>query len=356
MEPFIFDLVVVGGGAAGYFAAINAKLQNPLLSVILLEKTRQPLAKVRISGGGRCNVTHHCFEPKKLVERYPRGNKELLGPFTKFGPVDTISWFESRGVPLKVEDDGRMFPTSDSSESIIRCLQGEIKKLGIEVRLEASVQEIKSGFEVVLKEGVIKGKNVLLATGSSKAGWEMAKNLGHALVDPVPSLFTFNCPTSPLLDLSGIAVEKAFIQIKGTKLAAEGPLLITHWGFSGPAVLKLSAFGARILHEKNYKAEIEIDWQPDPDLKIPKNLLKRLDPDHLHDSRYTLDGKTTFKYEFTTAGGVELKEVNFKTMESKLVPGLYFAGEVLNIDGITGGYNFQNAWTTGWLVAQALSK
>lgn len=351
-----YDLVVIGGGAAGFFAALNAKAKNPQFKVVILEKTRQPLAKVRISGGGRCNVTHHCLEPKQLVERYPRGQKELLGPFHHFGPADTIKWFESRGVPLKVEEDGRMFPTSDSSESIIQCLMGEAKKLGVEIRLEAAVVDIKPGFEVILKDQVLKAKNVVLTTGSAKGGWEIAQKLGHKVVDPVPSLFTFNCPKSPLLELSGISVEKAYVMIKGTKLAAEGPLLITHWGFSGPAVLKLSAFGARILHDKNYKAEVVIDWQPDELQKIPKNLLKKLDLEKLHQSSYQLEGKTTFKYEFTTAGGIELKEVNFKTMESRVVPRLYFAGEILNIDGITGGFNFQNAWTTGWLISEAVGK
>lgn len=353
-----YDLIVVGAGAAGFFAAISAKEASPALKVLLIEKTRQPLAKVRISGGGRCNVTHSCFDPRKLVEKYPRGNKEMLGPFTRFGPQDTIEWYEKRGVKLKTEEDGRMFPVSDSSESIIQCLMSEIKKVGVELSIETplvSVEKKEDLFEVAFKTGHVTTKNLLLATGSAKPGWEIASQLGHTLVEPVPSLFTFNCPTSPLLDLAGISVEQARVKILGTKLEAEGPLLITHWGFSGPAVLKLSAFGARLLQEKGYKAEIEIDWQPNEEIRLPKNLAKRLDPEQIHTSRYQIDGKTTFKYEFVTAGGILLKEVNFKTMESKKTSGLYFAGEILDIDGVTGGFNFQNAWTTGWIAGQAIA-
>lgn len=361
MTDKTYDLIVVGGGAAGFFAAINTKERLPHFKIAILEKTRQPLAKVRISGGGRCNVTHHCFDPKKLVTHYPRGEKELLGPFNHFSPTETVEWFQSRGVALKTEEDGRMFPVSDSSESIAGCLHDQVKKLGIELHLEASVTKIipkdESGhFELVMKEGEsLKTRNLLLATGSSKQGWEMAASLGHKIVPPVPSLFTFNCPTSPLLELSGIAVPKVRIKLVGTKLEAEGPCLITHWGFSGPAVLRLSAFGARLLHEKNYHSEIEIDWQPYEEGSIPKNLLKKLDPLLIHKSRYQIEGKTTFKYEFTTAGGITLKEVNFKTCESKVQPGLYFSGEILDVDGITGGFNFQNAWTTGWLVSQNIN-
>lgn len=349
-----YDFIIIGGGAAGYFAAINLKEKNKALKVLILEKTRQPLAKVRISGGGRCNVTHACFDPKKLVENYPRGSKELLGPFTRFGPKETVKWFESRGVKLKEEADGRMFPESDSSETIIRCFQKECSRLGVELRLEASVQEVKPGFKVILKNELLVSNALVITTGSSKWGWECAKSFGHTIIDPVPSLFTFNCPTSPLLDLAGVAVQKSLVKIISTKFSSEGPLLITHWGFSGPAILKLSAFAARELYARNYHADIEIDWQPESELKVPKNLLKHLSPETLHQGRYHMEGKSTFKYEFTTAGGVDLKEINFKTMESKKEPGLYFAGEILNIDGITGGFNFQNAWTGGWIISENL--
>lgn len=337
------DLVVVGGGAAGFFAAINAKEAHPAARVLLLEKTLQPLAKVRISGGGRCNVTHGCFDPRKLVENYPRGRLELLGPFSRFQPEDTCKWFESRGVRLKMEDDGRMFPVSDSSETIVQCLMNEAKRLGVVVRLGAGVERIEKGFLIHLKGEVIEAKALILATGSSKKGWEMAKSLGHTLVEPVPSLFTFNCPTSPLLDLAGISVPDGRIAIEGTKFEARGPILLTHWGFSGPAPLRLSAFAARWLHERNYQATLLIDWGE----SVPKNLAKKLPI-----PRFLLDGKTTFKYEFVTAGGILLKEVNFKTFESKIVPGLFFAGEILDIDGVTGGFNFQNAWTSAWLASR----
>lgn len=350
-----YDTLIIGGGAAGFFAAINLKEKAPDQKIAILEKTLQPLAKVRISGGGRCNVTNSCFEPKKLIENYPRGNPEMLGPFTRFGPEETVAWFESRGVTLKIEPDGRMFPVTDSSQTIIDCLMGEAKRLNVELRLGASVQKIEPGFKVHLKDKELTAKNLVLATGSGKWGWECAKSLGHTIVEPVPSLFTFNCPSSPLLDLSGVAVEKGRVSIVGTPFTFEGPILLTHWGFSGPAVLKLSAFAARYLESRGYQAEIEVDWQPDPAFSVPKRLLKRLTPDTLHKSRYTLNGKTTFKYEFTTAGGIDLKEVNFKRMESKVTPGLFFAGEILNIDGITGGFNFQNAWTGGWIISESLA-
>lgn len=347
-------IAVIGGGAAGFFAAINIKEKNPGRRVVLLEKTRQPLAKVRISGGGRCNVTHQCFEPKRLVECYPRGKRELLGPFTRFGPVDTIEWFLKRGVQLKTEADGRMFPVSDSSETIIECFLNEAKRLGVELRLQTAVLRIDRDLSMHLPDEILKCAAVVLATGSVKGGIEMAEKLGHTKVDPVPSLFTFNCPTSPLLDLAGLSVPKARVSLVGTKLEALGPVLITHWGFSGPAILRLSAFGARILHEKQYQADLLIDWAPDLELPLPKNLARRLTPETLHKSLYKIEGKTTFKQEFVTAGGITLKEVDFRTMESKIVPGLYFAGEILDIDGITGGFNFQNAWTGGWLISEAL--
>lgn len=398
-------IVVVGGGAAGFFGAISCAQKNPDAKVILLEKNRQVLSKVRISGGGRCNVTHSCFDPRKLVEHYPRGNKALLGPFTRFQPRDTIQWFESRGVPLKTEDDGRMFPTTDSSESIIQCLQSEVIKNNIEIRLEAGVnriERISDGFNLDLSTNEnLFCHRLLIATGSSPKIYECLKELGHSTEPLVPSLFTFNIPNSPFLELAGISLPKVHIKILGTSLQQSGPLLITHWGFSGPAVLKLSAWGARILNEKNYEAEIQINWLPEHSLEEVKNklisskkefaakqmsneqpfdfaknlwkkfleisgipldlrwaMLSKAQMDkltkELTSAVYKIKGKTTYKEEFVTCGGIKLEEVNFKTMESKIVPGLYFAGEVLDIDGITGGFNFQNAWTTSWIAGQSM--
>lgn len=399
-QPFIH--VILGGGAAGIFAAIRCKDIQPSCSVILLEKTNQLLSKVRISGGGRCNVTHACFDPLLLSQSYPRGAKELLGPFHFFQPKDTISWFKERGVTLKVESDGRMFPTTDSSETIIDCLLNEAHRVGVEIKKQqhlVSIQKVNHQFYIQLKQEQIIADQILLATGSSPSGYAIAKQFGHNLVEPVPSLFTFNTPTSPLLDLSGISVEDVIVTLKDTSFKQRGPLLLTHWGFSGPAVLKLSSWAARKLHDLNYKTTLLINWtasqnqdtlyqtllqqkasHPQKCLPsfLPSNLSCRLytslgiDPAipinklphktfaqiaaKLHADAYTIDGKTTYKQEFVTAGGVDLKEVDFKTMQSRIVPGLFFSGEILNIDGITGGFNFQNAWTTGWLAGTAMGK
>lgn len=397
------DLVVVGGGAAGIFAAISAKASNPEARVVLLEKSAVLLAKVRVSGGGRCNVTHACFEPNLLVKNYPRGEKELLGPFHTFQPRDTIEWFESRGVKLKTEADGRMFPITDSSETIIECLLEEAQTLGVEIQLRQRIQSIthtEGKFKLELKEGSLECAHLLLATGSSAEGYAWAEQLGHSIQKPVPSLFTFNVPTSPLKQLSGISVQTAELRIKGTSLTQKGPLLITHFGFSGPAALKLSAWGARYLHEKEYRVELSINWLPEltpeeifarfmklktnfPNKSLSsespfllpkslwKTLLEQLSPNFtkrladiankdlqslaqkLHEDLYQVEGKTTNKEEFVTCGGVTLKEVNFKTMESKICPGLFFAGEILDIDGVTGGFNFQNAWTTGFIAGSS---
>lgn len=345
-------VLVIGGGAAGFFSALIHKEHHPDDEVIILEKTRQLLSKVRISGGGRCNVTHSCFEPKDLTKNYPRGAIELLGPFHKFQPSDTINWFEKRGVKLKTEEDGRMFPITDSSETIIQCFLKEAAKLKVSIRLESGVDKIEPGFKVTLKSGeILEAEKIILATGSNPNGHALAKSLGHTIVDPVPSLFSFNCPTSPLLELSGISL--SHVKVKLGSMTTEGPMVLTHWGFSGPAILKMSAFAARYLHSLNYKTPFTIDWQPNPDNPIPKNLLKVLDPLKIHNSEYVIDGKTTYKAEFVTAGGVLLKEIHFKNMESKLSPGLYFAGEILDIDGVTGGFNFQNAWTTGFLAGRS---
>lgn len=400
-------IAVIGGGAAGFFGAIACANANKNNRIILLEKARQVLAKVRISGGGRCNVTHACFDPALLVQNYPRGGKELRGPFARFQPRDTINWFESRNVPLKVESDGRMFPTTDSSETIASCLIQECRALGIDLWTERGVtdcQKTEHGFALALSSGEILNCNrILVAAGSGPKVHEWLSRLGHTIIPPVPSLFTFNIPNSPLHELSGISVPKASLSIDDTPLKQSGPLLITHWGFSGPAVLKLSAWGARTLHDMKYKATLRVNWLPDlseEDLKntlisqrksapvrqvsteapfsLPKNLWKAFlsmaDIPHetkwaalsnlqikslasiLHAGTFAIDGKSTHKDEFVTCGGINLKEVDFRTMESRLCPGLYFAGEVLDIDGVTGGFNFQNAWTTSWIAGNAMAE
>lgn len=372
----MFDLIVIGGGAAGIFAAIQAKESYPESSVLVLEKTATLLAKVRVSGGGRCNVTHSCFDPKQLVNNYPRGSKELLGPFHRFQPQDTIRWFTERGVALKTEADGRMFPTTDSSQTIINCLLNEAKRLGVEIRLGQKIERITKAdhFCLHLKDGAtLESYNLLLATGGNKDGHEFAHSLGHTIVPPVPSLFTLHSPTSPLNVLSGIAVQDVAIELEGHK--QRGPLLITHFGFSGPAVLKLSAWAARTLFDRNYRAELKINWLPQlteeeiyeklvegDHIYLPKKLYQALTSDKnlrkvaqkLHADVYQIDGKTMHKEEFVTCGGVSLKEINFKTMESRHCPGLFFAGEILDIDGVTGGFNFQNGWTTGFIAGSSL--
>lgn len=402
MDLCTFDFVAIGGGAAGFFGALSAKAAHPDAHVLILERTSQLLSKVRISGGGRCNVTHSCFEPKLLVQNYPRGSKSLLGPFTRFQPRDTIEWFAERGVELKTENDGRMFPITDSSQTIIDCLTEEAKKIGVEIRLKQHIDNVtfsEGNFVISMNSSEpIYAKRILLATGSHPQGHLFAKSFGHTVQDLVPSLFTFNIPNSPLVDLSGISVPNAVVSLVDSPLTQTGPLLITHWGFSGPAVLKLSAFGARWLHERGYKAEVKINWLGEKrevvvaslrawklehmaqaagtsnPFALPKSLWRRLieraavDPvkrladmsnevltrlsECLTGDVYRIHGKTTYKEEFVTCGGVTLDEVNFKNMESRLQPGLHFAGEILDIDGITGGFNFQNAWTTGWLAGR----
>lgn len=390
------DFVVIGGGAAGIFAAIEAKRANPKASVLLLEKSAVLLAKVRISGGGRCNVTHACFDPLLLSKNYPRGGKELIGPFHRFQPRDTVEWFQSRGVKLKTEEDGRMFPTTDTSETIIYCLLSEAKKLGVEIALRQRIEHIvkqEGLFSIQIQDTQILTHALLLATGSSPQGYELANQFGHSIQEPIPSLFTFNVPTSPLRDLNGISLN-AELRIGGTPFSQTGPLLLTHFGFSGPAAIKLSAWAARELFAKDYRVELLINWLPKKGVEeiyqalvqlkttspqknlstenlfgLPKNLWKRFAEDKkikdipnkelrrlsekLHADSYQVEGKTTNKEEFVTCGGVTLNEVNFQTMESKLCPGLYFAGEILDIDGVTGGFNFQNAWTTGFLAGTA---
>lgn len=397
--------VVVGGGAAGFFGALTCAQFHPQDRVILLEKSNQLLSKVRISGGGRCNVTHACFDPALLVHYYPRGSKELRSPFIRFQPKDTIQWFESRGVKLKTEEDGRMFPVTDSSETIIQCLLQEARRLGVQIRTVCGVQQIErsdQGFVLSLTNGEsLIAERLLMATGSAPRVYPLLKNLGHTLVPLVPSLFTFNVPDSPLIDLAGISVSHVHVKIAEINLEQSGPLLLTHWGFSGPAILKLSAWGARELHALDYQATMVINWLPaysedqlrqqlnlfkqeqaarqigsESPLFLPKQLWRRLIElsaidleqrwaslsnkhiqallNQLRASSFAIQGKTTYKQEFVTCGGIPLSEINFKTMESRLCPGLYFAGEILDIDGVTGGFNFQNAWTTGWIAGQSM--
>lgn len=403
--PDRLTITVVGGGAAGFFGAISCAHHFPQHRILLIEKSRQVLSKVRISGGGRCNVTHACFDPSLLVKNYPRGNKELRGPLSRFQPQDTIRWFESRGVHLKTEEDGRIFPVTDQSETIIHCLMNEAKKLGIELMLEQGLQEIeKQPDHFVLSltnESKITCDRVLIATGCIPKVLLLMEKLGHTIVPLVPSLFTFNIPDSPFLDLSGISVESVSVKLPSWNLEQKGALLFTHWGLSGPAVLKLSAWGARELHSVNYSTHVLINWLPQNSeeeirfsllgskqklmgkqigtealFSLPKQLWKRLlniskipeeirwaDCSHtqlqtlilqLRATSLKIEGKTTHKQEFVTCGGVALDEVSFKSMESKICPGLFFAGEVLNIDGVTGGFNFQNAWTTGWIAGQSI--
>lgn len=397
-------VVVVGGGAAGFFSAITAAIANRHAQVTIIEASRQPLAKVRISGGGRCNVTHACFDSSILVQNYPRGGKALLGAFTRFQPKDTVAWFANRGVELKTEADGRMFPITDSSETIVSCLMNAVKAYSIELHTGVPVVSVRSlpsssqKFAVVLKSGeTLDCDRLLLATGSNPVGYKIAQDLGHKIEPPVPSLFTFNIPEPNLLELAGVSVESVRLRLSvpgKPPLEQIGPLLITHWGLSGPAVLKLSAWGARVLRSSNYQATLTIDWLPQHQHEeVRRNLLavknewgrkpiglhrgvnlphrlwqyiisrvgiakeerwaelssKTLNQllQELSQGQYFVKGKGAFKEEFVTCGGVNLKEVNFKTMESKLVPGLYFAGEILDIDGVTGGFNFQSAWTTG---------
>jgi len=399
-----FDIIIVGGGAAGFFTAINIVEKSPKLKVAILERGKEVLTKVRISGGGRCNVTHACFEPNELVKFYPRGEKELRGPFHQFASGDTIEWFEKHGVELKIEEDGRMFPISNSSQTIIDCFIKATQKLGIAVLTGQSLQSVfkKDNFwKIETQNENYIAEKLILATGSNPKIWEMLTNFRHTVVSPVPSLFTFNIKDSRIKELPGISA-LATVKIKDTKLTSTGPLLITHWGMSGPAILKLSAWGARILFEKNYQFTIFVNWLNDADFEDVEKTLKELKLEHskkaiakkspfdlsnrlweslvlasgietdtkwadlsknqiqnlanqLTNATFNVNGKSTFKEEFVTAGGIDLKEINFKTMESKLHENLYFAGEIVNIDAITGGFNFQNAWTSGFTIANAIT-
>ncbi|MCI0530772.1 MAG: NAD(P)/FAD-dependent oxidoreductase [candidate division Zixibacteria bacterium] len=403
-------IIIAGGGAAGFFGAISAANQNPNAEIILLEATHKPLQKVRISGGGRCNVTHHCYEPAELVKGYPRGGRELLGPFTRFQAKDTVAWFEKQGVRLKTEEDGRMFPVTDVSETVVGCLLNSARKLGVKLWLGARVKGVRltdSGqYEVELADGARHlCDKLLLATGSSLQGLKLAESLGHGIIPCVPSLFTFKI-TNPRLDgLSGISFENVSLTLtcdENQQLEQTGALLITHWGLSGPAVLKLSAWGARMLRQCDYHARLKANFLPDKNFERihaelaafrEQNSRKKVQTDspfriparywhqmlkfvgigedtvwnqftktamnaivsELTGGIFEITGKGVFKEEFVTCGGVNLKEVDFKTMESKTSPGLFLAGEILDIDGITGGFNFQSAWTTGWIAGLSMA-
>ncbi len=399
-----YDLIVIGGGAAGFFTAINVAENNPNLSIAILERGKEVLSKVRVSGGGRCNVTHAEFIPNELSKNYPRGEKELKGPFHTFMTGDTMEWFDRRGVALKIEEDGRIFPVSDSSATIIDCFLSETKRLGITVLTNHSVKNFEAnneGWNVETNQGNFTTKKLMIATGSNPKIWKLLNTLGHNTIHPVPSLFTFNIKDPRIKELPGV-VTNALVKVKNTKLSSEGPLLITHWGMSGPAILKLSAWGAIALNALHYDFEIKVNWlqhytaqeilEELKELKnknskqhifkytqfeLPKRLWQSLvlasgiKPDtrwadvnkmllytlseQLTQGVFKVHGKSTFKEEFVTAGGITLKEVNFKTFESKRYKNLYFAGEVLNIDAITGGFNFQNAWTGAFIAAQAIA-
>ena len=400
-----YDVIIIGGGAAGFFAAINIADRNPNLKITILERGSKVLTKVKISGGGRCNVSHAEFDQKELTYNYPRGQKELLGPFHKFMTGDTIEWFKNKGVELKIEEDGRMFPKSDSSQTIIDCFLKEIKKHNIEVLKNQSVKHLnknKDNWEVVTKDETFKSEKILVSTGSNIKVWNILKELGHNIVEPVPSLFTFNIDDNRIKNIPGVVAKNAKIKIVDSQLESQGPLLITHWGMSAPAILKLSAFGALELAKLDYEFKIMVNFVSlshndvlqelknikerfakkttynSPQLELPKRLWQQLVlasnifegvrwadlnknqleelTNQLTRATFQVDGKSTFKEEFVTAGGIDLKEVNFKTFESKLHKNLFFAGEILNIDAVTGGFNFQNAWTGAYIAAESIAE
>ncbi len=397
-------IIIVGGGAAGFFTAITAAENNANLEVIILEKGDKVLQKVKVSGGGRCNVTHACFTPNELVEFYPRGKKELLGPFHQFMTGDTMEWFENRGIKLKIEGDNRVFPESDSSQTIIDCFTESAKNAGVKVILNQNVTAIlktEDQFEIITNTCNYSADQLVIATGSNPKIWNLITKLGHKIITPVPSLFTFKINDIRIKEIPGVSVPNATVSLINSKFESSGPVLITHWGLSGPAILKLSAFGALFLAEKNYQFNIGINWLSmhyttvlddlknhkkenskklislkSPFKDLPRRLWgklieaseiktdqrladisnKQLESltNQLCNSVFNANGKTTFKEEFVTAGGVDLKEINFKRFESKIHKNLFFAGEVLNIDAVTGGFNFQNAWTSGYIVGNSI--
>ena len=396
-------IVVIGGGAAGFFTAINVAAKNPNFEVVILEKTSKTLQKVKVSGGGRCNVTNERSNPSELIPFYPRGNKKLYRVFKQFTSSDMVNWLLERGVETKVEEDKRMFPSSDSSETIIDCFKNQIQKLGIQTLLNHTLEAIKSengSWVITTNHGLMKADKVVIATGSSPSTWNVLQQLGLELTQRVPSLFTFNIKDGRLQDLQGVSLQHSIIKVAGTKLQEEGPLLVTHWGLSGPAILKLSSWGAYELQEKSYQFEILVNYtsltsdQARADLlnykdahpkrkvfnyplfEIPRRLWEKvivyanisgqtpfseLSKKHINklveeltQGRYQVSGKSTFKEEFVTAGGVNLSEIDLSTFEAKRFPGLYLAGEVLNIDALTGGFNFQACWSAGWIIANGL--
>lgn len=394
-------VAVIGGGAAGFFAALSVKEHHPDHEVILFEKTSKVLSKVKVSGGGRCNVTHACSDIATLCEAYPRGGKKLKSLFYQFNTTDTIAWFESRGVAIKTEKDGRMFPVSDQSQNIIDCLVTEMTRLKVALQLGHSITKMKQEDQHwKLQFADSESQNfdaVIIATGGSPKlkGFDWLSHLGHSIVPPIPSLFTFNMPSEPIKELKGLVVENARVKIKGTKIQTQGPLLITHWGMSGPAILKASSFGARELSERDYNFEIQINWVDETNTELLFEQLQKFSQMYpqkgignqkafalpnrlwcfllekaaiptdrkwievgkkkfrqlaalLTQDNYQVAGKTTFKEEFVTCGGVNLSEIDLKTMQSKKLSNLYFAGEVIDVDAITGGYNFQAAWSGGY--------
>jgi len=401
------NIAIIGGGAAGFFSAIAAKENYPESSVTLLEKTQNLLSKVKVSGGGKCNVTNACFSIKELSAAYPRGGRQLKKAFNIFSTRDTIAWFEARGVPLMIRADNHVFPTSQDSQSIIDCFLKEAERLGITIELGARITALKAlgeQIELSFARSSLAPEifdRVIVATGGSpkRSGLEWLEALNHQIENPVPSLFTFNMPQEPITELMGIVADNAAVSIQGTKLRSSGPLLITHWGMSGPVILKLSAFGARVLSEFDYKFNIQINWVNEKNTGLvmdllnettelhPNKLLSNFNPfplpqrlwlhlllrSNLGENKkwgelgkkhfnklvevvcndiYQVKDKTTFKEEFVTCGGVSLKSIDFNTMQSKVVKNLYFAGEIMDIDGITGGYNFQSAWTTGYIAGR----
>ena len=398
------DVIIIGGGAAGFFSAINIAILNPKLNILILERGKEGLQKVKISGGGRCNVTHGQFIPSELTINYPRGEKELLGPFHQFMTGDTMKWFEDRGIKLKIEQDGRVFPVSNNSQTIIDCFLSEVKRLNIKVLYNHSVKSISlknNEWLINTDKQDFNSFKLLVATGSNPKIWNLMDQLNHTIVKPVPSLFSFDIKDNRIKSIPGVVVEDVDIKVVNSKLFSDGPLLITHKGMSAPSILKLSAFGALEFESLNYQFEISINFVKlsyldciselklvknnmskkmvvnTPYFGIPKRLWKELVvfsqidntitwaelnknqlntlTTQLTSSIFKVNGKSTFKEEFVTAGGVDLKEINFKTFESKIHNNLFFAGEVLNIDAITGGYNFQNAWTGAYIASKAIS-
>ncbi len=399
-------IVVIGGGAAGFFAAINIAEKLPEAEITILERTDKLLSKVKISGGGRCNVTNVISDPAELAKYYPRGNRFLKKAFYNFSSNDVINWFEKRNVKLKVEHDGRVFPATDNSQTIIDCFLNSAEKVNIKIQKNVKINKIappidqSSVWKIITSDGILEADKFIIASGSNQQMWNLLENIGHNIISPVPSLFTFNIKDERLKELAGISVKNVKVLIDNSSLSCEGDLLITHWGLSGPAILKLSAWGARDLFEKNYNFKIILNWinlnpeqtkeqllnfkkvytnknvASNPQFNLPLRLWERIIisagsskdlkwndlskkliqkmADELSSAKFEVTGKSTFKDEFVTCGGIDLNEVDVKTMQSKIHKGLFFAGEVLDVDAVTGGFNFQSAWTTAWIAANSI--